>query len=366
MKRRTFLAGCAAAIAAPKLVPAAPALAQSSALKIDVSSYRLDRTAPLFDGRVQIEGTEATFHEDAIGDMNTAAFSGAGTRAITELGLHPYMLAVANEGFRDYALLPIPLLRQFRHKSIFVRADAGIETPEDLKGRRVGTPGYSSTSLTWIRGILEDEYGVSASDMTWVISNKDSSAVAAGNISAQEQVLAEGVTIESGKPGLDESELLLEGEVDALIHAATPAAYNQGDPRVVRLFSNAREVEQDYFRRTGIFPIMHVLAIRRETAEAYPWLAKAVFEAYSAAKAEAYRVKDRIGWATDMLPWYASEVEETRALMGRNFYPYGLEANRKAFETLFAYSHRQGLASRELTVEETFLEGTLEFAESLE
>ena len=277
-------------MAAPGSIAARSALAQSAPLKIDISSYLLDRTAPLFDGRVQIEGTEATFHKDAIGDMNTAAFSGAGTREITELGLHPYMLAYANEGFRDYALLPIPLLRQFRHKSIFVRADAGIETPRDLKGRRVGTPGYSSTSLTWIRGLLEDEYGVRPSDMTWVIANKDSSAAEAGRISAQEQVLPQDVPIENGKPGLDESELLLEGEVDALIHAGTPAAYIQGDPRVVRLFSNARAVEQDYFRRTGIFPIMHVLAIRRDTAETHPWLPRAVFEAYSAAKTEAYRV----------------------------------------------------------------------------
>ena len=159
------------------------ALAQESPVKIKVSSYLLARTAPLFDGRVQIQGTEASFHKDAIGDMNTAAFSGAGTREITELGLHPYMLAYANEGFRDYALLPIPLLRQFRHKSIFVRADAGIAAPQDLKGRRVGTPGYSSTSLTWIRGILADEYGVEPGDVRWITSARDSSAAIAGKTS---------------------------------------------------------------------------------------------------------------------------------------------------------------------------------------
>lgn len=362
--RRAVLKGAAAALAAPAVMGPRTVFAQSSGkLPVTVSSYRLDRTAALFDGRVEIEGCDATFVEGAIGDMNTAAFTGSGANEITELGLHPYMLAYANEGFRDYALLPIPLLRQFRHKSIFVRADAGIETPQDLKGRRVGTPGYSSTSLTWIRGILEDEYDVSPSDMTWVIANKDSSAAAAGKISAQEQVLPEGVTIESGRAGLDESELLLEGEVDALIHAATPAAYNRGDPRVVRLFSNAREVEQDYHKRTGIFPIMHVLAMRRDVAAEHPWLPKAVFDAYSKAKTAAYQRMDRLNWVLDMLPWYSQEVEDTRALMGRNFYPYGMAPNRKTLETLFAYSHRQGLASRELTIEELFLPGTLEFEE---
>lgn len=361
MLRRTFLTASAACLAAPAVLRFGPARAAD--LPITVSSYLLDRTQPLFDGEVKIEGTDATFVEDAIGDMNTAAFSGSGTREVTEIGLHPYMLAFANDDIRDYALLPVPLLRQFRHKSIFVHADAGIRSPEDLKGRRVGTPGYSSTSLTWIRGILDDEYGIKPSDMTWVVSNADSSAGEAGKISAQEQVNPEGVVIESGKPGLDESELLLEREVDALIHAGTPSAFIQGDPRVQRLFPDTRAVEQDYFRRTGIFPIMHMLAIRRETAEQHPWLARAVYDAYVAAKEHAYETKIRWSWAVDMLPWYAAEVEETRALMGRNFYPYGIEPNRKALEALFRYSHAQGLASRELTVEEVFLPGTLEFEE---
>ncbi len=354
MYRRKFLQYGATALATPWI-----ARAQAADLPITVSSYLLDRTAALFDGRVQIEGVTATFVQDAIGDMNTRAFSGQGDRAVTELGLHPFMLAHANDDFRDYALLPIPLLRQFRHKSIFVRAGAGIEKPEDLKGRRVGTPGYSSTSLTWIRGILEDEYGIAPSDMTWVIANKDSSAAEAGAISAQEQVNPEGVSIESGTAGLDESELLLTGEVDALIHAAAPAAFIEGDPQVVRLFDDTRAVEQDYFQRTGIFPIMHVLAIRRDVAIEHPWLPKAVFDAYVEAKQVAYRTQDRLTWVTDMLPWYAAEVEDTRALMGRNYYPYGFEANRKTFETMFAYSHRQGLASRILTSDEVFLEASL-------
>lgn len=357
--RRAVLLGGAAALCAPALVRA-----QTGDLALSVSSYRLDRTAALFDGTVSIDGVAATFFEDTIGDMNTRAFSGEGNRAVTEIGLHPFMLAHANEGFRDYALLPVPLLRQFRHKSIFVRADSGIKTTQDLKGRLVGTPGYSSTSLTWIRGILRDEYGVAPSDMVWVIANKDSSSGEAGAISAQEQVNPEGVTIETGPPGLDESELLLNGEVDALIHAGTPAAFIAGDPRVQRLFADARTVERDYFRRTGIFPIMHMLAIRRDMAAEHPWLAKAVFDAYVTAKATAYDRMIRWNWATDMLPWYAAEVEDTRALMGQNFYPYGLEANRKTLETLFRYSHDQGLAQSVLTVEDVLLAESLTFEDA--
>jgi len=360
--RRHFLQAGSALLAAPAIFQATT-VAASDGLPITVSSYLLDRTQALFDGSVQIEGAQATFVQDAIGDMNTAAFTGTGTNEVTELGLHPFMLAHANEGFRDYALLPVFLLRQFRHKSVFVRTDAGIKSPQGLKGRRVGTPGYSSTSLTWIRGIFDDEYGVTPSDIDWVVATDDSSAGEAGTISDQENRLPDGLNISTGTPGMDESDLLLAGEVDALFHAATPAAYLQGDPRIARLFPDFRSVEQDYFLRTGIFPIMHVLAIRRDTAAKHPWLARSVFDAYSHAKTAAYRTKDRLGWATDMLPWYSQELEDTRALMGKNFYPYGLEPNRKTLEALFRYSNHQGLAGRVLTLEETFLPESLDFKE---
>ena len=363
MHRRQFLKGGAAGVAASSISTSRALGASHQPLEIEASSYLLDRTEALFDGRVQIEGAKASFFADTIGEMNTAMFSGSGTRAISEVGLHPYILAYANEGFRDYALLPIPLLRQFRHKSIFVRADAGIGSPQGLRGRRVGTAGYSSTSLTWIRGILNDEYSVAPTDVTWVISNEDSSAGEAGATSAQEMVLPDGLTVEKGIPGLDESELLLRGEVDALFHAATPAAFLEGDPRVIRLFEDVRAVEQDYFERTGVFPIMHVLSIKRKVADEHPSLAAAVFKAYSEAKLLAYREMDRLRWATDMLPWYGAELEDTRRFMGRNFYPYGFEANRKTFETLFEYSYEQGLASRVLTAEEVFLPGSLDYTE---
>jgi len=362
--RRRFLQTGAAALAAPAAIMANGTTVRGGDLPITVSSYRLDRTEALFDGRVEIAGTSATFVEGAIGDMNSAAFSGAGSTEVSELGLNPFILAHANEGFRDYALLPIPLLRQFRHKSVFVRADAGINSPGDLRGRRIGTPGYSSTSLTWIRGIFEDDYDLSPSDVEWVIANKDSSAKEVGKISAQESRVPEGVMISDGTPGMDESALLLAGEVDALFHAATPAAYLKGDPRIVRLFPDFRSVEQEYFRRTGIFPIMHVVAMRRDTAADHPGLARTIFDAFVAARNEAYRTKDRLTWATDMLPWYSQELENTRNLMGRNFYPYGLQANRKALETLFRYSHAQGLADRVLTVEEVFLPESLAFEET--
>jgi len=358
--RREVLTGAIATAAAPLVFRASDALAQET-LPITVSAYRADRTAALADDRVGIEGCAVTFREDAIGDMNTHVFSGPGTREVTEIGLHPFMLAYANDGFRDYTLLPIFLLRQFRHKSIFIRTDRGIERPEDLRGRRIGTPSYSSTSLTWIRGILEDEYGVEPTEIEWVVSAADSSAEASGTASAQEKLLPDGIIITTGPKGLDDSDLLEQGLVDALFHAAEPRCYSEGNSDVGRLFPDHRKVEQDYFKRTGIFPIMHAVAIRGDVAAAHPWFPKAVFDGFVEAKALAYRQMSRLGWATNMLPWFGQELEDTKALMGKNFYSYGVDPNRKALETLCRYSHAQGLANRELTIKELFEPSSLEF-----
>ena len=166
--------------------------------------------------------------------------------------------------------------------------------------------------------------------------------------------MPEGVPIKAGPQGKDESDLLESGEIDALFHAVEPRAYVQGHPQVARLFPDYRAAESAFFAKTGIFPIMHVVAIKRDLLGQNPWLAKAVFNAYSKAKKMAYAQMAKAGWFQDMLPWYGQELEETRALMGKNFYSYGIGPNRKTLEVLFRYSYQQGLSSRELTVEDVF------------
>ena len=365
--RRDFLKGATAIGAASVLGVAGNASSQAAGtaqpLPITLAGYKYDRIAPLADGRVGIEGCDVTFEQDAIGNLNTHVFEGPRTREVTEIGLHPFMLAYANEGFRDYALLPIFPLRVFRHKSVFIRTDRGIKAPEDLRGKRIGTPGYSSTSLTWIRGLFEDEYGLTPSDVEWVLASGDSTASATGRVSKQESVLPKGVSITQGPAGLDESDLLVSGAVDALFHAVEPRAFVEGHPDVARLFPDPRAVEQDYFTRTGVFPIMHAVAIRRDVARKHPWLSQAVFDAYGQAKRMSYADMGQWRWLFDMLPWYGQELEDTRAVMGDNFYSYGLASNRKTLETLFRYSHQQGLASRELKIEELFEPASLSFSE---
>lgn len=186
-----------------------------------------------------------------------------------------------------------------------------------------------------------------------------------GKVSKQESIVPKGLSVSKGPEGQDESDLLESGDVDALFHAAEPRAYVEGHPKVARLFSDFRKTERDYFVKTGIFPIMHPVAIRNDIVEQNPWLPEAVFNAYSQGKQLMYDQLKKMAWITSSLPWIAQEIEETRALMGENFWPYGIEANRKALETLFRYSYEQGLANRKLTIEELFHLSSLEFSEKV-
>ncbi len=166
-----------------------------------------------------------------------------------------------------------------------------------------------------------------------------------------------------GTTGLDESDLLISGEVDALFHAAEPKAYIDGNPLVERLFPDSKRVEQAYYKKTGIFPIMHAVVVRKSLLDKYPWLAESIFNAYSESKTRDYTFMRKYGWVFDSLPWYGQEFEETRNLMGANFWPYGIKPNRKTLETLFRYSHEQGLSSIKLTIEDLFHQSSLKFKE---
>ena len=366
--RRNFIKTAALSVGAAQALSviglgSARAASESRNQSLSVAGYLFDRTRALIDGRVKIEGYDLQFEESAIGDINTHVFSGPQTYDVTEIGLHPYMLAYANDDFRDYSLLPIFPLRLFRHKSVFIRTDRSIEYAEDLKGKTIGTAGYASTSLTWMRGIFQDEYGIRPEDVQWVISSGDSSADLAGKTSKQESTHPDGISIRMGPAGKDESDLLESGEVDALFHAAEPRAYIQGHPMVARLFPDYRATERDYFSRTGIYPIMHAVAIRKSLARQNPWLIEAAFNAYSQSKKMAYAYMAKGAWAKESLPWFGQEFAETRALMGDNYYSYGIKPNRKTLELLFRYAHQQGLCSRELTVEEMFEPASLALTE---
>jgi len=334
---------------------------KSSRPSITIAGYPFDRVKGLVDGSVKVEGCDTRFELASIYKLNAVAMGGDQKWEVQEIGLHPFMLAYANNHFRDYTLIPVFPLRTFRHKSIFIRTDRGITTPEDLRGKTIATAGYSQSSLTWIRGILQHEYGIKPEDMQWIISIKSSDK---GKVSKNESALPEGVPITFGPEGVDESELIVAGKVDAVFSAKEPQAYIEGHPKVVRLFSDYRKIERAYFSKTGIFPIMHTVAIRQDVVKKNPWLPEAVFQAYSQAKQQMYGALQDLGWAMISLPWIGKELEDTQELMGENFWPYGIAPNRKTLEALFQYSYEQGMAMRKLTIEELFHPSTLKLIET--
>lgn len=378
--RRRFLKTTAAGAAAGalamigsgnNLVTAGEKSHISEKSRIKVAGYDYDRVRGIMDGQVGIEGAEVSFHYEDIYAVNDYAFGSNPKYEVSELGLIPYVSKYINEGFRDYTLIPVFISRIFRQRNVFVHADSGIKTPQDLRGKRVGTPGYGMSANTWIRGFLLDEYGVAADDFQWVETTKSSDAGKLGSSGwdtfnadgSFKNYLPAGFPIKRGPPGVDESELLLSGGCDALITAITPKSFSEGNPKIKRLFPDVRATERAYFKKTGLFPIMHVVGIRTDAIKANPGLPKEVFEMYSKAKQIAYANMETTTSLKVTLPWVTQEFEDTQSLMGKNFWPYGIEANRKELELVMRYTHEQGLVKRRGNFEELFHPSTLKLKE---
>jgi 4,5-dihydroxyphthalate decarboxylase len=332
--------------------------------QIKIAGYDYDRVHAIMDGQVGIKGTEVSFNVENIYDVSRHAFGPDRKYEITEIGLLPFIRRYINKDFRSYTLIPVFISRTFRHRNVFVHVDSGIEKPEDLRGKRVGTPGYAFSANTWIRGFLLDEYGVKADDMQW-IETTESSDGAELSPKLDRHFLPDDFPLVKGPPGIDESELLLTGGCDALITAITPRAFLEGNPKVKRLFPDVRATEQDYNRKTHLFPIMHAVAIRTDVIKENPWLPEAVFEMYSKAKQKAYANLETTTSLKVSLPWVTQEFEDTRRLMGKNYWSYGIEANRKELELAMRYTYEQGLVKRSLDFEELFHPSTLKLNEKM-
>jgi 4,5-dihydroxyphthalate decarboxylase len=329
------------------------AAAESAKPKINVAGYAYDRVQAIKDGLVGIEQADVSFTNENIYSMNGQAFGPDKTYEVTELGLIPYISKYINEDFRDYVLIPAFVSRTFRHRNIYVHVDSGIEKPEDLRGKRVGTPGYGMSASTWIRGMLLDEYGVKADDFQWIETTR-SSDVGKLNKGFNKYYFPDDFPLVQGPPGVDESELLLSGGCDALITAITPKAYTDGNPKIRRLFTNIKSTEQAYYNKTGLFPIMHAVAVRKDAVQEKPWLPAAALQMYSAAKQIAYENLATTTVLKTTLPWAMDEYEETVTLMGDDYWRYGIESNRKELELIMRYTYEQGLVKRQIDFEELF------------
>jgi 4,5-dihydroxyphthalate decarboxylase len=339
-----------------------PSETVKNGLSISMAGYDYDRVSAIRDGKVSIDGADVSFEVSNIYSLNKTVFGQKQSYDIAEIGLIPYISKYINEDFRDYTLLPIFISRTFRHRNIYVHTDSGIEKPEDLKGKRIGTPGYGMSSNTWIRGLLLDEYGVKADDFQWIESTESSDG-AKLNSGFAKYYFGEDFPLTRGPDGVDESELLLSGQCDALITAITPKAYLEGNPKIRQLFPKAKETEAAYFKKTGMFPIMHVVAIKTDLLKKEPWLAEAIFNMYSEAKSIAYKNLETTTVVRTTLPWAKDEFESTVDIMGDNYWKYGIEANRKELEAIMRYVYEQGLVKEQITFEEMFASSTLELAE---
>jgi 4,5-dihydroxyphthalate decarboxylase len=324
-----------------------------SRLPLTVATWDYDRVRALVDGRVRIEGCDVNYLTMPVEECFERAYF-HGEFDVTEIGFSPFLIALSR-GLTPYVAVPAFLSRMFRHSAIYIRTDRSIDGPADLRGKTIGVPEYQMSAVMWVRGFLQDEFGIAAGDINWVQGGLQ----AAGRRDKFPLNLPQGFPLTAAPAGTTLSDMLVDGRLDAVISARRPPCFVNGHPEVRRLFPDYRAAEQDYFRRTGIFPIMHAVGIRRALHEQHPWLAASVYKAFVQAK----RLSDAEFAETTALkvglPWVNADHDATRALMGADFWSYGVEGNRSTLQAMARYSFEQGLAVRLLSVEDMFAPSTM-------
>jgi 4,5-dihydroxyphthalate decarboxylase len=323
-------------------------------LRLSVAVGDYDRMRPLFDKEVPIDGVDPVFMRLSPEEIFFRAFRHA-EFDVCELSLSSFTLRTAR-GDNPYVGIPVYPSRAFRHTSIVIRTDRGIASPADLRGRRMGTPEYQLTACVWARALLEDDYGVSCRDVTWVRGGLEQ----AGRVEKITVALPADIRLEAAPLNATLSAMLEAGEIDGIIAPRAPAAFDRGDPRYAWLFADPSEAAAEYYRRTRIFPIMHVLGLRRGIAEQHPWLPGALLKAFEQSKQVALAKLTDTSATKVTLPFVEEQLRRVRALMGHDFWSYGVEPNRHVLEAFLRHHHTQGLSPRQLAVEELFHPATFE------
>jgi 4,5-dihydroxyphthalate decarboxylase len=323
-------------------------------LNLTLACGDYDRTRGLRWGLVETEGIDLNYLCMPVEETfwRTARFLEFDA---SEMSMGSYLIR-RSRGIDDLVAIPAFPSRMFRHAYYFIHSGSGIKEPADLVGRRMAVPEYQVTAAIWMRGILEHEYGVAPQDMRWYSGG----LYEPGRIEKQHITLPEGVHLESIPEGRTLSEMIATGEVEALITPRAPLTFRDGTDRVRRLFPNYRDDERHYYRRTGIFPIMHTVVIKRSVLDAHPWVAMNLYKAFCAAKDEFVNSLSDDSAMRLMLPGMIADLEDAHELMGEDFWSYGLEPNRKVLETLMSYALEQGLMERPMVLDDLFAPETLE------
>ena len=324
-----------------------------AALRLSIATDDYDRVQALKSGTVKIEGCELEHHTLEPGQTFQRLFR-KHEFDVSEMSFSTYLLALATGDF-PYRAVPVFLSRVFPHGSIYVRTDRGIGGPRDLIGRLVGIPSYHLTRGLVVRGMLQDEYGVAPRDIRWRIGGVDRPE----DFSYVAKPSPPGVEIEFIPEGRCLGDQLLNGEIDAIVSYRDPRAFSDGAPGIARLFPDFRAAEQDWFRRVGVFPAMHMVGIRAELIARHPWLPLNVCRAFEAAKAHCLPRLVDLDALKVTLPWLVAEAHATIAVMGKDFWPYGVPRNRRMIETQARWSFEQGLSARIMRAEDIYEASTL-------
>lgn len=321
-------------------------LGEGTRLTVGCGAY--DRTWPLIAGMFRPEGYRLDWSVLPPEEVFLRGMLG-GEFDITEMSLSTYLL-LRSRGTCRYLGLPLFVSRKFRHSALYVRSDSGIERPEDFAGRRVGVPEYQLTANVWVRGLLADEYGVRPEAIHWIIGGID----APGRAEKVPVTLPPRFETTRLPAGETLWQWLLEGKLDAIIAPRAPKAFADGHPAIRRLFPDVPAAERAYFRKTGLFPPMHLIGIRADIADRHPDLAASLTVAFEQAKAYATSELHQFAYDTAMLPWQEAALRQTEEIMGKDYWSYGIEPNRTAIEAMARYSQEQGLTDRCLSIQEIF------------
>ncbi len=320
-------------------------------LKLTLACWDYDRTRPLIDGRVRPHGIDLEVKMLRPRVMFPRMLEDKEFHA-SELSLASYA-SLLGRGDTSFRALPVAVSKIFRHSCIYIRPGSGIEKPEDLRGKRVGTTQWGSTAAVFMKGMIQDEYGVAPHEMRWFMGGLDAPTQAplipfTPPPGVSLELLPDGKTLEA---------MMEAGELDALFSIYLPKIFLNGSPNCKRLWPNFKEVEKDYYRKTKIFPIMHTIAMRSDVIADHPWASKALYDALVEARdiaVEGLYDTDALRLA---LPWLLDHVEEAWSVFGEDFWAYGLEANRPTLTALGRYVFEQGLSPRVVAAEELFMPG---------
>ncbi len=327
---------------------------QPTKLVLSIAMGDYDRTRPIFDSRVLIDGVDPVCMLLSPEEMFFRAFRHQDFD-VSELSLSSYCVTVAN-GDPHYIAIPIFLSRAFRHTSIYIRLDRNIDKPEDLIGKKIGIAEYQLSANVWVRGILEQDYGVKPADINWVRGGMDTP-------SRPEKIkldLPDDVRIESAPAGVTLNDMLASGDIDGFIGPRWPRCFDQGHPQVGRLFEDSIAVAAEHFGRTGLFPIMHLVGVRRSLADAHPWLPGALTKAFTVARDMAVTALNDTSATKVTMPFVEDNLGTVKKLMGENYWPYGVADNAATLTAFCEMHYQQGLSKRRLAVDELFHPATYE------